>query len=1301
MRNAYRSNQENPVKKHSRQAADPEWKQLLKLGELIVASHSPEKQCEIIRTLIGELLSAQAQVWLASPAYPLPGTSPMQTLPDADATPLAQEAFATGKMQLSPFSPAGGPCSAAAPMVANDSLLGIIQVERPQDEPFNERDLSHLEGLANHAAISMETTRQAALKQRRNEQLNLVRSVSAQIASLTNLNELYSRVTQLIRETFSFYYVAIFIVDEQKSVVRFRSSASKDATMPLRSDFWLHLGEGMIGSAAETGEEIIASDVRNETHYVYLDLLPATRAEAALPLKIENRILGVLDVQSDALNAFHETDMLVLRVLADNIALAIESTRLYDNQEQRAEQISSVFEVSHALASILDLDELLNEIVRLIQNRFGYPFVHLYTVHPGRRLVMYRAGTGERSEAMKQQGRNYTLDAPQGLIPWVARNGKTFMANDVAQEPLYLPADLPPYDTRAELSIPLIAADEVLGVLDIQSRETDAFDENDQSLFEALAVPIAIALRNATLYHSEQWRRRVAESFRDVAHLISSNLPLIELLDLILEKLEEVLPCEASAIWLLSDDDRHGAQAGAQRLRLAATRNLQVDKVFEVLQEKTVLGMLDRALASSQPVIRRPDDPSGPLGAALNFSPNYSSIAAPMRTGQKPLGMLTLAHHQEGRYGSEAQAITATFASYAAVAIQNARLYSEAQEQALISTMLLQVSEASQSTMTVDDLLATMLRLTRLLMGVKKCAFLLWEDGLQSFILKAWYGFEPAAEGTAQPRQLFSAQLPALRRLGAERAMHYLNDPGADVDLPEMRLEHGKIVMLPLLVRGELIGAFLVGLQMASETALEPGFDPKSLAILQGIAHQTSMAADNLRLLEARQEEAYVTAALLQVAQAVVTSNDLNDTLDTIVHLLPILVGIETCVIYLWDAASQLFRPTQVSGRSRKEEELIRSLPYPPGANRILDAVRASGATFLCPIAEADFSFEEWASLECRPYQAGVESIDSNFTDWLLGYPLVLQGQVMGVMVVREMNASPAFWERRLEIINGIAQQASLAIQNDIMRQEMVQAERMEREILLARQIQETFLPDTLPQLDRWELDLRWETAREIGGDFYDIFKLGDNRVGLVIADVADKGLPAALYMTVTRTLIRASSANSPSPAEVLQEVNRLLLNDSSESMFVTVVYAVLDLTSGELVYANAGHNLPLIYRVKTGAVEQLPKGGTALGILDQLNLTDHILSIEPGDALVLYTDGVTDIQSPSGAFFGDQRLINLLQESGKDTIQNILEQLDDVMIEFRRGVPPSDDITLLALRRLPLQKKRRQRTRGEQKQLP
>jgi phosphoserine phosphatase RsbU/P len=189
---------------------------------------------------------------------------------------------------------------------------------------------------------------------------------------------------------------------------------------------------------------------------------------------------------------------------------------------------------------------------------------------------------------------------------------------------------------------------------------------------------------------------------------------------------------------------------------------------------------------------------------------------------------------------------------------------------------------------------------------------------------------------------------------------------------------------------------------------------------------------------------------------------------------------------------------------------------------------------------------------------------------------------------------------------------------------------------------------------------------------------------------VADKGLPAALYMTVARTLIRAGAANSRSPASVLEEVNRLLVNDSTDSMFITAIYAILSLEDGELLYSNAGHNLPLLYRHKTGAVEQLPKGGTALGILNDLKLEDHALKMLPGDTLLLFTDGVTDLLSPEGQFFGDERLIDIIRTFGKERVLDMLEALDDALIEFRRGTPPADDVTLLAIRREPARRTRR-----------
>jgi sigma-B regulation protein RsbU (phosphoserine phosphatase) len=253
------------------------------------------------------------------------------------------------------------------------------------------------------------------------------------------------------------------------------------------------------------------------------------------------------------------------------VAIAFEGAQLYSRLRNRADQLAAVAEVSAAITSILDENDLLNQVVSLIHERFGYPYVHIFDVHAGRRKVFYKAGSGARSQSLMEQGLAYDLDDPQGIITWVARQGETVVANDVRQEPRYRPSDLPPDNTRSELAVPLIFNQEVLGVLDVQSDQINAFSAEDRFLFEALADTVAVALRNAALYRSERWRRQVADSLREVAGLLSTDADLHQVLDAILKELDRTLPCDAAAIWLVDEDagESHRAHP-AGRLQLAA-----------------------------------------------------------------------------------------------------------------------------------------------------------------------------------------------------------------------------------------------------------------------------------------------------------------------------------------------------------------------------------------------------------------------------------------------------------------------------------------------------------------------------------------------------------------------------------------------------------------------------------------------------------------------------------------------------------------------------------------------------------
>jgi GAF domain-containing protein len=1177
----------------------------------------------------------------------------------------------------------------AVPLLVNDTPVGVLQVERPKGPFFTEPEIELLNGLASQSAIALQATLQVATARWRVEQLSLVRAVGAQVANVLDLDELFPRVADLILHTFEYYYVALFTLEPGQETLQHRASAGpihgkSNGTRHPGAILNVRLGEGIIGQVAHSGEEILANDVSREPRYNFEDALPETRSEVAVPLKIEDRILGVLDVQSDQPNDFHEADMLALRALAHNISIAVEDARLYGDLNRRADQLSAVAEVSRAVASILDLDTLLDEVVTLIHGRFGYPFVHLFTVRPGRRQIVYRAGSGPRSRVLREQGLVFSLDDPEGIVPWVARHGETVLANDVDRDSRYRALELPPTNTCAELAVPLVFGEQVLGVLDVQSDQRDAFTDDDRFLFEALADNVAVAIRNASLYRSEHWRRQVADSLREVAGLLSANLALDQVLDTILAEVKRTLPCDVAAIWLTQDDD----------LCLAAVHSesaVEAARVSHVSPETSQ--WLEQALHAEQPTIRTPESSYEPWGAALEFPSDYSAIAAPLRVGDQRLGVLVLVHHTSSRYGTESQAMTAAFASYAAVAIENTRLYESAQEQAWVSTVVLQVAEATRSLTTLAEVLEAVVRLLPMLAGADRCALLLapedesgWDQTAAGFVPIMAYGFSPSEQTVFDQWRIAPGDVLAFDYLRLFKSPIIIEDAVNDSRLPEgvaSALGFESLLILPLLARGEILGAMLVDCLEG-----QADFREERLAIMRGIAHQTATAIENARLLEARQEEAYVSAALLQVAQAVVSLNDLSDILNAVVRVTPMLVGVEWCVIFLWDDERAVLRPAQAYGISDGDEAMLLAQRYAPGEFPLLDAIRDTN-DFLTLDAVSDwddliptgFAEDFVAYLDSAAEQSAVQPIERE-THSLVVVPLAVKGDVLGVMLVEESAPFGGLRERRLEIITGIARQAALAVQNDLLRQEMAERERLEQELQLAHEIQHTFMPDQAPYLPGWEMAFDWRAARQVAGDFYDFFELPDRRLGLVIADVADKGMPAALFMTLTRTLVRAAALEDKSPAAVLDRVNDLLEADAQHGMFVTTVYAVLSLETGELVYANAGHPPPLLSRVRTPELVRLGTGGMALGVMPGTHLEERSVALEPGDHLIFYTDGITEAFSPEDEIYGDGRLEVTVRAISDGSAQAVLEAIDDSVSAFVGDNPATDDVTLMVLRR-------------------
>jgi len=414
-----------------------------------------------------------------------------------------------------------------------------------------------------------------------------------------------------------------------------------------------------------------------------------------------------------------------------------------------------------------------------------------------------------------------------------------------------------------------------------------------------------------------------------------------------------------------------------------------------------------------------------------------------------------------------------------------------------------------------------------------------------------------------------------------------------------------------------------------------------------------------------------VSAALLQVAQAVVSLGELDDVLEAIVRIGPMLVGVDRCAVFLWSEQERAFRLAKAYGISTPGRL------FAPGQFPLLDVVRERNEVVALETAD------EMAGLVPPRLASQLSASASTSRNGLLAVPMSVKGEPLGVMLVGETERARGPRERRLEIITGISQQAALAVQNDRLQTEMAERERLERELQLAREIQETFLPRHLPTLPGWEMAVTWRAARQVAGDFYDILELPDRRLGLVIADVADKGMPAALFMALTRSLMRAAAVDAGPPSQALTQVNDLLVPDALHGMFVTGLYVTLSLETGHLVFSNAGHHPPLVFRSDDRSLEQMERGEMALGVRGRVRYADHEATLRTGDTLILYTDGVTEALSPDDALFGEQRLRDTIRSlCGRQSAQETLDGIVGAVADFVGDAPLSDDLTLMVVRR-------------------
>ena len=300
--------------------------------------------------------------------------------------------------------------------------------------------------------------------------------------------------------------------------------------------------------------------------------------------------------------------------------------------------------------------------------------------------------------------------------------------------------------------------------------------------------------------------------------------------------------------------------------------------------------------------------------------------------------------------------------------------------------------------------------------------------------------------------------------------------------------------------------------------------------------------------------------------------------------------------------------------------------------------------------------------------------------------PLLYGKQNMGVLALGNGPMSASFTPSDFVVFKSIAEQSAFALYNAIVYSEANEKKRLDHDLEIAQDIQRLLLPSEAPVIDGFEISGINIPARSVSGDYFDYIKVDEERLGVAIADVSGKGVPASIIMAICRSVLRSQATANPSPADVLQKVNRQIYPDIKEDMFISMAYVILDHVRNTVLLSRAGHDAPLLYQHATKAVTSIKPPGMVVGIdsgsvFDRIT-SDFAISLERDDCLLLYTDGVTEALDANGDEFGPERMIQCVRASAPNGAPAMIKNLIDELRSFVGAHPQNDDITLIAIRK-------------------
>jgi sigma-B regulation protein RsbU (phosphoserine phosphatase) len=875
----------------------------------------------------------------------------------------------------------------------------------------------------------------------------------------------------------------------------------------------------------------------------------------------------------------------------------------------------------------------------------------------------------------RQPEATFPVFESEGIIGWLRTGKQPLLVRDFLTDEASLPArpvyfsDRPP---RSAIFLPMLVADTVIGTISVQDDQPNAFDEAHVHLLTLLANQSAAALNNARLYARSQRRLNDLTTVSEIGRELTRILDLDQLLSQVAELIRSRFGYYHAQIFLVARDNDF-ADFEASSGRQLQEKGQSDDRSARVGQK----GIIGWVAQHGQPVLANDlsAKPRDVRGDPRLLPDTRAELAVPLITKGEVLGVLDVQSAETGAFTQDDLFVLQTLADQVGVAINLARAHKAQQEEAWITTVMLEMAETISGADGVQDVLDAAVRVTAMLAGVESCTVWLWDEEPEAFRYGAGFGFRFDDSLDPHTSLCFSAgEWPTLDRLrtssGKVPAVIRADDPQVPDSL--RRIFPGEtIALVPMLNKGQVFGALGVSFGRGSGASpLSHGgmSDERRLAMLSGIARQVATAVDNSRLAAAREEEAWISTVLLQVSEAIRRLQPVDLTLAQVARLTPDLTGVDRCAVLL-RSDDGYYRVRTVHAVHPELMEPYANFVVSPGDLPLLDDACRLGQPLVVDDVHAN----------PRVPKAWRERFGSCT---LLVMPLLVADEAIGVLLADDVETTHTFNPRRVRILSGIADQTALAIENARLQAQEAERARLARELELAQDIQRSLLPNEAPRLPGYQIAYWWQSAREVSGDFCDFIGLGSRGMGLLIADVSGKGIPAALYMMFARTLLRAAALGGREPADALRRANELMVTNSTSDMFVTVYYSTLDAQTHTLSYASAGHNLALHISTDSGVSQPLMTAGIPLGIIAAAEIGQKSLHLNPGDVVLFYSDGVTEALNPAGEEFGETRLAETVRAHCREPAAAIAEAIAYSVQKFVGDQAQYDDCTLILLQR-------------------